>query len=252
MSEQSGSWTTVEIAGKTADVFEPERPADSRGVVYLHGHGLQTLKGNAVYSAALNRCGLRTVCPHGERSWWTDVVCPEFDSAVSPLQYLQESVVPYYRERWGVSPPHIGLFGASMGGQGVLQLAYRRPRDFPVVAAISPAVDFQNLHGRGLPLDGMFPDREAARQATAILQMHPLNPPRSQLIVCDPTDVEWFESAERLTMKLSSMGLPYEADLETLAGGHTWRYLNHMADRVVDFLADGLEQQLRREDADGG
>ena len=67
----------------------------------------------------------------------------------------------------------MGLTGISMGGQGVLQLAYRHPRTFPVVAALAPAIDFHQWYGRGLPLDEMFDSREAARQATALLQIHP-------------------------------------------------------------------------------
>lgn len=241
MPDCPGTWTTVTIAGKRADVFEPREPVEGRAVLHLHGHGLETLKDNPIFSAALDRHGLRTVCPHGERSWWTDVVCREFDPQVAPLQFLREQVLPFIDRRFDARPPRVGLTGISMGGQGALQLAYRFPREFPVVAAISPAVDFHNWHGRGLPLDEMFPNREAARQATAILQVHPLNPPRHQLIVCDPADAEWFESAERLTMKLSSMGLPFEVDLQTSAGGHSWDYFNHMAERAVTFVAQRLE-----------
>lgn len=242
-----GSWRQVEIAGKMADVYEPRRRGgDGRTILHLHGHGLTTLRDNAVWSAELERHGLRCVCPHGQRSWWLDVVCPEFDARLTPLVFLREHVVPWIADRWGTQPPGIGLSGVSMGGQGALQLAYRYPREFPVVAAIAPAVDFQNWHGRGLPLDDMFPTREAARQQTAILQVHPLNWPRHQLLVCDPADAEWFESAERLTMKLRSIGIAFEADLETSAGGHTWDYFNTMAGRVIGFVAERLEQESRR------
>jgi hypothetical protein len=66
------------------------------------------------------------------------------------------------------------------------------------------------------------------------------------LIVCDPADAEWFESAERLTMKLRSIGIPFESDLETSAGGHSWEYFDMMAPRVIGFVADRLEQESRR------
>ncbi|MFQ5732587.1 MAG: alpha/beta hydrolase-fold protein [Planctomycetaceae bacterium] len=240
------SWSSVTIAGKAADVYEPQSPeAGGRAVLHLHGHGLETLAGNAVFSAALERHGLRAICPHGQRSWWTDVVCPEFDTGLTPLQFLHAHVVPWIRDRWDVRPPGIGLTGISMGGQGALQLAYRHAREFPVVAAISPAVDFHQWHGRGLPLDEMFPSREAARQATVTLQVHPLDWPRHQLIVCDPDDVDWFEGVDRLSMKLASMGVMFERDLETRAGGHSWDYFNHMADRVVDFVAERLDKVTR-------
>lgn len=241
-----GTWETSQLAGKLIDVFEPSHPAEHQHLVmHLHGHGLQTLKNNAAYSAELDRHGLRCVCPHGQRSWWLDLICREFDESISPLVFLTDRVLPWIESRWGIMPPAIGLSGISMGGQGVLQLAYRRPREFPVVAAISPAVDFHNLHGCGLPLDEMFPNREAARQQTATLQFHPLNWPRHQLIVCDPADNDWFEGADRLTMKLRSMGVPFEIDFETTNGGHTWDYFDRMAPRVIGFIAERLEDHSR-------
>ncbi len=163
------------------------------------------------------------------------------------MAYLREQVVPWISEQWNVAPPLIGLLGISMGGQGALQLAYRHAREFPVVAAISPAVDFQNLIGQGLPLDEMFTDVEAARQQTVTLQLHPLNWPRHQLFVCDPTDLAWHEGAERLASKLASMGIPFEDDLETSAGGHSWDYFRAMAERTVGFIAKSLEKESRRE-----
>lgn len=247
MDEIAGTWSQVEIAGKHVDLYEPRQPAvHGRVVLHLHGHGLTTLKDNIAYSAELERHGLRAVCPHGQRSWWTDVVCREFDPATTPLVFLREHVVPYIGQRWGTRPPGIGLTGISMGGQGVLQLAYRAPREFPVVAAISPAVDFHQWYGAELPLDEMFPDREAARQATVTLQIQPLNWPRHQLLVCDPADEHWFSSAERLASKLSSSGIPFESDFETSNGGHTWEYFETMAAPVLKFVAERLEQESRR------
>ena len=243
MTETTGTWRAVEIAGKTADVFEPHRSAaGGRAVLHLHGHGLETLKDNPAFSAELERHGLRAICPHGQRSWWTETLCGEFDPETSPLKFLTAQVVPWIEAHWDVRPPGIGLTGISMGGQGVLQLAYRRAREFPVVAAISPAVDFHNWIGQGLPLDEMFRDREAARQQTVTLRIHPLSWPKHQLLLCDPTDEEWFEGAERLAMKLSSMGIPFESDFQTSAGGHSWGYFNSMAERAIGFVAEHIPE----------
>ncbi len=100
--------------------------------------------------------------------------------------------------------------------------------------------------GLGLPLDEIYPDQEAARQDTITLWLHPLNWPRHQLLMCDPTDVEWFEGTERLASKLSSTGIPFELDFTTSHGGHSWTYFNHVAPRVVQFLRDALEKERRR------
>ncbi|GAB4149377.1 MAG: hypothetical protein Tsb009_23650 [Planctomycetaceae bacterium] len=247
MQEIAGKWSVVEIDGKQADIYEPREPhSEPRAVLHLHGHGLETLKDNPFFSAELEKHGLYAICPHGQRSWWTDVICEEFDSEITPLDFLRNRIVPFMAERWGVTPPGIGLTGISMGGQGILQLAYRFPQEFPVVAAIAPAIDFHQWHGQGLPIDQMFSNREAARQATATLQIHPLNWPRHQWLVCDPTDDVWIEGVERLTMKLSSMGIPYEADLTTSNGGHSWDYFNSVAGRAIQFVAERLEQESRR------
>ena len=244
----AGTWSQLEIDGKVADVYEPMQTAEhGRVVLHLHGHGLETLKDNPVFSAELERHGLRCICPHGQRSWWTDTICREFDADVSPLAFLRERVIPYIAERWDVHPPNVGLMGISMGGQGALQLAYRHAREFPVVAVISPAIDFHNLIGRGLPLDEMFATQEAARQQTVTLHVRPLNWPKQQLLVCDPKDEEWFEGVERLVSKLYSSGIPFESDLTTIAGGHSWDYFDSMAGRIVGFVAEGLELESRRE-----
>jgi len=136
--------------------------------------------------------------------------------------------------------------GVSMGGQGALRLAYRFPNQFPVVAALAPAIDFHTWHGRGLPLDEMYVTAEAARQDTATLLLHPLNWPRHQLLMCDPGDGDWFEGTQRLASKLYSTGIPFESDFETRHGGHSWEYFNHVAPRVMQYLVESLEQESRR------
>jgi pimeloyl-ACP methyl ester carboxylesterase len=238
-------WRRIEIDGRQADLFEPVRgqaqtPVDQQqprqAVVFLHDFDAETLSNNAVFTAELVRLGLPAVCPIADRSWWTTVPCPDFDPKRSPLDFVRESIIPFVNAQWGVQPPRIGLLGIGMGGQGVLQLAYRWPREFPTVAAIAPAVDFQNWYGYGLSLDRMFASREAARQQTVTLHLHPLNWPKHQFFCCDPTDEYWFEGAERLAMKLSSMGIPYDRDLATTGGGHHWNYFERMAPQALAFL----------------
>jgi pimeloyl-ACP methyl ester carboxylesterase len=242
-----GQWRQHDIAGKLADVFHPsERSPANSSVLFLHGHGRITLKDNAVYMAHLDRLGLACVCPHGQRSWWGDRLCREFDTRITPVDYLRQSVVPWMAEHVHAVPGAIALLGVSMGGQGALRLAYRHPQQFPIVAALAPTVDFQNWHGRGLALDQMYGSPEEARQDTATLLVNPLNWPRHQLLMCDPSDSEWFEGAQRLASKLYSTGIPFESDFDTTHGGHSWDYFNHVAPRVMQFLTDALEQEQRR------
>lgn len=240
------TWTTEQIGGKPADVFLPDSAElEPYAILHLHGHSEQTLKDNDAFTAELEKRGLRCVCPHGRRSWWLDRVCPEYDSEITPQAYLLDSLVPWIEQSWDVTPPAIGLTGISMGGQGALQLAYRHARKFPVVAVLAPAIDFYQWHGRGLPIDEMFETSEAARQASAILHLHPLSWPRHQFLACDPADDEWFDSADKLSMKLSSSGIPHEIDFATTNGGHTWDYFEMMAGQIIGWTHEQLQSVAR-------
>jgi pimeloyl-ACP methyl ester carboxylesterase len=241
------TWQQVDIDGKRADLFLPAQGLSAKSsVIFLHGHGRITLKDNAVYTSQFERLGLACVCPHGERSWWGEQICREFDSLVSPAEYIRASLLPWMKEKLASEPPSIALLGVDMGGQGAVRLAYRDPGLFPIVVALAPAVDFQSLYGRGLPLDELYPTAEAARQDTATLLLHPLNWPRHQFLMCDPDDAEWFDSVQRLASKLYSTGIPFERDFEIRHGGHSWDYFNHVAPRAMQFIVDRLAQEGRR------
>lgn len=186
------------------------------------------------------------IAPYGGRCWWVNRVCPDFDPVVTPERHLLDRVLPWLAEHWQVQPPRLGLFGTSMGGQGSLRLAYKYPDRFPVVAAVSPAIDYQTRFDEDEILQAMYDEPESARQETATLHIHPLNWPRHQFFCCDPIDHRWWDSADRLRMKLYSLGVPHECDLESTGGGHGFEYYSRMAERTVRFLVDRLDQERRR------
>ncbi len=238
----AAGWSETSVGGHPCDVFEPTQ-RDPRGftVVYLHGVHLQRLRDHAPFTAQLEKHGLPCAAPLTQRSWWTDRICPEFDRQLSAERHLLERVLPWLEQRWGVAPPKIGLLGTSMGGQGALRFAYKYPQRFPVVAAISPAIDYQlRFHHPDGVVASMYSDPEAVRQDTALLHIHPLNWPRHQFFCCDPADTTWWDSADRLRMKLWSLGVPFECDLETSGGGHGFEYYNRMAERALAFIATRL------------
>lgn len=243
-------WTQQRVAHHPCDIFRPIRQHPTGlAVIYLHGVHQTSLAEHPAFTDAFEQHGLMVVCPYTRRSWWTDRICPEFDKQITAEQHLLQNILPFVASEFGISPPKIGLLGTSMGGQGALRIAYKFPDRFPVVAAIAPAIDFhrrlQDPEDED-PLLDMYDDPETARQETAILYIHPLNWPRHQFFCCDPTDVRWFDSADRLRMKLSSLGVPFECDLETEAGGHGFFYYNAVAQRAIDFLVNGLNsEQLR-------
>lgn len=245
----SRSWTQIELAGHPCDVYEPpRRNPHGFAVLYLHGVHLARLAENDIYTAEFARHGLPVIAPITGRSWWTDKICEEFDPRITAERYVLDHVVPYAAERFGAVAPKLALLGTSMGGQGALRFAYKHPRIFPIVAALAPAIDYQQrFYDEGeetLPL--MYPDAEAVRQDTATLHVHPLNWPRNQWFCCDPADRRWHESAQKLKMKLSALGIPHESDLETSAGGHSWQYYNHQAPAALNFIVQRLEQERLR------
>ncbi|MCA9230015.1 MAG: hypothetical protein KDA57_05160 [Planctomycetales bacterium] len=248
MTKYADQWTTDVVAGHKCFRFEPSVPSE-HGYTVLFLHGLQAgrLEFHPRIVEQFERHGLRVVAPKADHSWWVDRICERFDPVISGERFVLDHVMPYIAEQLQCAPPRIALLGTSMGGQGVLRLAYQYPDTFPVVAAVCPAIDFQIRIDEGDPsLSKMYRDAEEARQDTATLHIHPLNWPRHQWFCCDPADVRWHDSVDRLRMKLYSLGVLHECDLETSAGGHGWEYFEHMAERAVEILVDGLEQERRR------
>ena len=248
LAAMNGQWSEEMVGVHPCDVYQPAVLNDAGFVIlFLHGVHIGRLVDNACFTDSFEQYGLPVVAPITQRSWWTDRICEEFDPELTAEQHVFQNVLPYIEQRWETKPPRIALLGTSMGGQGSLRFSYKYPDKFPVVAAISPAIDYQRRFDQGdetLPL--MYEEPEAARQDTATLHVHPLNWPRHQFFCCDPTDADWYESSDRLQMKLASLGIPHESDLETEAGGHGFPYYNHMAARAIGFLAERLEAERRR------
>ncbi|HTU91639.1 MAG TPA: alpha/beta hydrolase-fold protein [Gemmataceae bacterium] len=242
----NGAWTRLDIGGKPADVYDlPASDKPRFGILHLHGLSLKTLVSEPAFTQLFDELHLVCVCPHGQRSWWGDRVCAEFDPQMTAERHLLQSVVPFFGERWGIAPRGIGLTGISMGGQGALRLAFKHPELFPVVAAIAPAIDYHELYGQGSPIDEMYDSKEQSRQDTALMHIHPSKFPPHIFYCIDPDD-PFLRGCDRLHEKLSALGVPHEIDVTTRAGGHTWDYFKHMAERVVRFVHQGLEQESRR------
>jgi len=241
-------WSTHTVAGHPVDVYlPPGRNEHGDVVIYLHGLHQNRLNDKQTFLDAFDKHGLAVVVPFTKRSWWTDKICREFDPSISAQRHLIENILPFVEKELGVAAPRIPLLGTSMGGQGALRFSYKFPDKFPIAAAISPAIDYQLRYNEGdETIPQMYGDPEAARQDTATLHIHPLNWPRHQFFCCDPEDYRWWESADRLRMKLYSLGVPHVCDLETTGGGHGFDYYNKMAPRAIEFIVERLGQERRR------
>ncbi len=241
-------WSEIELSSHPCDVFEPQSPHPHNYVViYLHGVHLTRLVDQPTFTEIFERHGLPVIAPLTSRSWWTDKICPEFDSQLTAERHLLDNVVPYVGQRWSAEPPRIALLGTSMGGQGALRLAFKHPDTFPIVAAISPAIDYHTRWDEGdETLPAMYADAESARQDTATLHIHPLYWPRNIWFSCCPTDYRWYDSSDRLRMKLGALGVPFDCDLDTEAGGHGFGYYSHMVEVAVRFITERLDRERRR------
>jgi S-formylglutathione hydrolase FrmB len=243
----NGVWTTVEIAGKPADLYEPVSVPRSRfGVLYLHDTRGESLRDRPTFTRLFDELGLACVCPLAPRTWWTDRRCPEFDSIMTAERLVLDHVLPTYRRRWNLGPRGVGLLGVGMGGQGALRLAFKHAEHFPVLAALAPSLDYHEYYGAGSEIDALYDSKEQCRQDTAIMHVPPHNYPPHIFFGSDPDDAYWHRGNDRLHEKMTALGIPHECDLTTRAGGHTWQYYEHMAERAVRFLHAGLDQESRR------
>ena len=238
-------WTQTTVSNKRVDLFDSdgERPPEF-GVLFLHPVGGETLIDNVAYTDALNHHNLACCLPHGQRSWWSNRICSEFDTSQTAEAFLLDDVIPFMLNHWQLKA--IAIAGISMGGQGAIRLGFKYPERFPLVAGIASAFDFQELYGQGTPLDAMYDSKEACRQDTAILQFDPRRTPEHIYFACDPLDAKWHRGNDRLHEKLTAYGIPHTVDLETEAGGHTWGYFDAKAAPMMQFVAEGLKQRTRR------
>jgi S-formylglutathione hydrolase len=241
----NGTWTSVDIAGRPTDLYEPaNQPRPRLAVLCLHDADGQMLRGRDDFTRVFDVLGLGCLCPQGGPSWWVDRPTPAFAGPLTPERYLLDEVLPWLRDRRGLGPRQVGLLGAGMGGQAALRLAFKHPDLFPVVAGVASAIDYYELYGRGTALDETYDSKEQCRQDTAPLHVHPSKAPPHIFFAADPDD-PWFRGNDRLHEKLGALGIAHEIDFTT-RGGHSWAYIERLADRAVRFVHAGLVQEGRR------
>ena len=237
-------WTRTTIGGKPVDVFDPPH-ALPQALLYLHGLDERTPVTDVAFTAALRAHRLRCVVPHGGQCWWADRVCPEFDAGLTPEGYLLDVLAPWVGAAWHLGPRALAVGGVEMGGQGAVRLAFKHPERFPIAASVSGAFDCQDWYGRGTPLDEMYDSRERCRQDTAVLHIHAHRWPPHLWFCCSPTDAANYRGNDRLHEKLTAIGVPHAADLDTRAKPGT-RYEEQMVAPMLAFIADALAREAKR------
>lgn len=242
------TWKEIDIAGHACETYTPAELCEHPfALVYLHDRQQTSLREKTAFLQEFDRHGLQVLCPQTGESWWADRIHPPFDPRITAERFVLDEVMPWLELNWQVKPAQVALLGCEMGGQGALRISYKHPNVFPIVAAIAPALDFQIfIEDRDPALTRMYQEVETARQDTATLHIHPLNWPRNQWFCADPNDFYWHDSAERLRMKLYSLGVPYEGDFETTATSNGWTYYETMVPKAIEFLVQRLDAERRR------
>jgi hypothetical protein len=235
----TGTWITTDVLGKSVECYAPPDTGGSRfRLLFLHDQDSETLRKHPAFTRVLDSLNMPCSCPRVPGGWWIDRVPPESDPKSSAENFVREFAKPF--------PRSIGLLGIGMGGQGALRLAFRFPEQFPVVAALAPALDFHEIYGQGTPLDLLYESKEQCRQDTAILHIHPSRFPPHIFFGIDPDDHLWYRGNDRLHEKLTALGVAHEVDFATGGGGHSWEYFDRQAERALRFVHAGLELESRR------
>jgi S-formylglutathione hydrolase len=229
------SWSTIEIGGKPVDILEPVPGGELRFcLLFLHDLAGETPRPNAVFTQWLRDLKLACVCPRGGPCWWADRICPPFDAKQPPERHVLEQVRPWIGHIWGLRDQEIALAGIGMGGQGALRIAFKRPEQFPVVAALDAAIDHHELYDEGTELDAMYSSREQCRQDTATLHIDPARQPRHIWFAADPAS-RWFRGNDRLHEKLGALGV-----------AHTFHVAPPNVSEMLGFIVGALERESRR------
>ena len=231
----SGNWIRSTIAGHPVEAWVPALGPFAEAMLLFHDLDALAPSEREDWRPLIEASPVPVVCPLTGRSWWLSLPTSAFPEG-GPLGWVQSEVVPWIDRTWHVKPPRIGLIGIGMGGSGALNLSYRSARQYPVVAAISAAVDFHPYQPSEPALSEVFETVEAARQETATLHLHPLNWPLSQRIACDPADRFWFDGCERVASKLGSSGIPFDRDFQSTTGGDRKLYDSMQLRLAIDYV----------------
>ncbi len=176
-------WQRVEIAGRPADLFEPdalEQPSRRRRVPARLRRA--DVRESEVFTAELTRADCGRSARSRIAAWWTTVPCPDFDPAVSPLEFVRGRSCHSSGAVASRAARRSDSLGIGMGGKECCNWPIVG-REFPVVAAIAPAVDFHTWHGYGSAWTGCTPRRRPpGRRRPRCMSIRSIGPSTSSLL----------------------------------------------------------------------
>lgn len=234
-------------------------------VVFLHDYfgddGILWRQGVAAELSARMRAGavrpFVLVAPGGDHGWWADAVDGRHLYETWVADGLRRDVMTRFPVRrdgggWAVA-------GISMGGQGALRLALRRPGAFGAAGALSGALvplDRAFVDGAAWPLRGPLrrvfgrgpaDDRTAQNDVWRLLAAWPREAARPAFVLrAGEQDKYHLDAATReLAARARRDGFPVRLTLEP--GTHAWSYWHRVA---ADWLCEVVEAMPRDAQAD--
>ena len=204
--------TTEIIGGCTYHVWQPAEPVRFV-ILWLNAEQIEVTPGWAV------------VC------WPSDT----WHLTKEEERQLVDTLLPWIQQHWNIPAKSIALSGSGPGGQAAFRWGFKFPDRFGAIAALQPWIEFEQLFNTGTFLDELFPRKEAARQANAILALNSAKIPFFVWFSSDPANALWHRGADRLHEKLAAIG-------------HEHRFIDRSSsvDEMIQALVPAMQTLSRR------
>ena len=150
-----GNWIRALVAGHPVVAWEPAQRVLGEAILFFHDLDGCPPSENPEWRTLFEGSPIPVICPLAGRTWWLSLPTADFPEG-GPLGWVRGQVVAWIEQTWQIKPPRIGLIGVGMGGSGALNMSYRSARHFPVVAAISAAIDFHEYQPSESTLQEVF------------------------------------------------------------------------------------------------
>jgi len=174
------------------------------------------------------------IMPNMNRSFYTNMVYGEkyWDYLIKELIPQMQNYLPISRD---ASSNY--LVGNSMGGYGVLKLAFKYPKSFSAVAAISPVTDLSVVPGIMPDYKSIFGDelmdKKYQLKEMAEAQTHNLNNMSWYLSIGDD---DFMKAPCDDFVNFMIEDLSIQVNYDTTSGNHDWDFWNKQIDKVINWL----------------
>lgn len=158
--------------------------------------------------------------------------------------YLLDELMPEVERRLPVSSRR-SVAGISMGGNGAIAMALKRPGTFTSVSSLSGALDLTAVTGRKALIDrlGDYDENRAEWEANSALHLvraHPEEAKKLPLLLSIGREDLWAPSNQAFHKLLGDLGIAH--DYKETPGSHGWNLWLSMLPEHVAWHADRLHQ----------